>query len=74
MQKAVAVIDIKQFNFSEYQLDRFKILVGPRFKKGETKVKFACHVFPTYEANFEKVNEQIYEVLMEAKRAPWFVW
>jgi hypothetical protein len=56
MQKAMAVIDIEQFNFTEYQLDRFKILVGPRYQKGETKVKFTCHVFPSYEANFEKIN------------------
>ena len=62
MQKAIAVIDIEQFNFSEYHLERFKILVGPRYRKEETRVKFACHMFPSYEANFEKVNEQIYEV------------
>jgi hypothetical protein len=31
-QKAVAVLDIKQFNFSHLQFERFKVLVGPRYK------------------------------------------
>lgn len=46
------------------QFDRFKNLVGQRLKKDTTRVKFACHMYPTYKANFEKLNEQIYEVLI----------
>lgn len=35
-RKATAVLDYKQFNFTENQLDRFRILVGQRFKENST--------------------------------------
>jgi len=30
----------------------------------------ACEMYPKYEQNFEKVFEQLEEVIVEAKRAP----
>lgn len=44
--------------------------MGCRYDENTRKGKMVCESFPQYEQNMEKLQEQIQEVIMEAKRAP----
>jgi hypothetical protein len=62
--------DIGQFKMTKLQKERFKVLMGPRYKEGSNIQKITVDVLPTFEQNVEKAHEMFYELIVEAKRAP----
>ncbi|CAD8100394.1 unnamed protein product [Paramecium sonneborni] len=62
-------INISEFNFTPKQKDRFIYLIGPRYK-GKDEVRIKVNTFNNSLQNIEKGKEMIYELFLEAIRAP----
>ena len=62
--------NLDQFNLTELQLLRLKVLVGPRYKEERNELLLTCEQFPTLDQNITKIHEMLYEIIMDTKRAP----
>jgi hypothetical protein len=69
-RKAVLLADMAQFNLTELQLARFKVLVGPRFDEEKNTLKLTCELFSDYLQNHTKIHEMFHDIILETKRAP----
>ena len=62
--------DIRQFAFTKMQLERFKVLMGPRYKENQFEQQITVDMHNNLGDNVEKAEEIFYELLIESKRAP----
>lgn len=64
------MIDLTPFKFTTMQRDRLKLIMGPRYKENSQIQRIVVERFPTFEENYIKAEEILYELIVEAKRAP----
>ena len=63
MQAAIN-FNVDQFELTELQEERLKVLMGPfRYNEEEGKGRIVCESFPDYESNLQKAIEQFKEVM-----------
>lgn len=69
-RKAILLANMEQFQLTEMQLERFKVLVGCRYDEKSKLLKLTCEHFPDYNQNHTKIHEMFHDIIMETKRAP----
>lgn len=69
-RKAILIADLDQFQLTQLQLERLKVLVGCRYDQEKNRLKLTCEMFDNYEQNFTKIHEMFFELMTETKRAP----
>jgi hypothetical protein len=69
-RKAILLANMEQFQLTELQLERFKVLVGCRYDEKKNVLKLTCELFPDYLQNHTKIHEMFHDIVMETKRAP----
>ncbi|CAD8178387.1 unnamed protein product [Paramecium octaurelia] len=62
-------VNISEMNFTPKQRERFIYLIGPRYK-GKDEIRIKVNTFNNPQQNIEKGKEMIYELFLEAIRAP----
>lgn len=69
-RKAILLASMEQFQLTEMQLERFKVLVGCRYDEKTNILKLTCELFPDYLQNHTKIHEMFNDIILETKRAP----
>ena len=62
-------IDMRDWKLTVKQTSRLAFILGPRYKNSP-KFKIVCRQYPTREQNIQKCMDILFELYMEAKRAP----